>query len=95
MALEFIERSVDTLRGRIRSTRPSSRRLGRRHDRERSNRRVSQADLLPLRDSPRAAAIEVAAFDFSPGTGVLDQYVRVPPYSEQHGPAFLFLRPTR
>jgi SAM-dependent methyltransferase len=42
-----------------------------------------EKDLLALRDRLEAAGHEVAAFDFSRGSGLLDKYVDVPPYSDE------------
>jgi len=49
-----------------------------------------ERDLLALRDRLEAAGHQVAAFDFSPGKGLLDLYVDVPPYADEPVLRFLY-----
>lgn len=42
-----------------------------------------ERDMIALKSRLEAAGHEVAAFDFSQGEGLLDQYVDVPPYSDE------------
>lgn len=51
-------------------------------------------DLEALKARLEAAGHEVAAFDFAPGSGLLDQYVDVPPYGEEPVLRFRYLQYT-
>jgi SAM-dependent methyltransferase len=90
--LEFIERSVDTLRPGGIAVHTTEFNLSSDDETVESGPMViyRKRDLIPLKERLEAAGHEVAAFDFSPGEGILDHYVDVPPYHED-GPTLRFL----
>jgi SAM-dependent methyltransferase len=90
--LEFIERSVDTLRPGGIAIHTTEFNLSSDDDTIESGPMVvyRQKDMKALGERLEAAGHEVAAFDFSQGDGVLDHYVDVPPYHEE-GPTIRFL----
>lgn len=49
-----------------------------------------QRDLMELKDRLEASGHQVAAFDLSPGEGLLDQYVDIPPYADEPCLRFLY-----
>ncbi|HEX6390018.1 MAG TPA: class I SAM-dependent methyltransferase, partial [Solirubrobacteraceae bacterium] len=89
--LEFIERSIDTIRPGGIAVHTTEFNLSSDEDTVEAGPTVvyRKRDLLPLRERLEAAGHEVAAFDFDPGDGLLDRYVDIPPYS--HDPCLRFL----
>ncbi|MHB8693156.1 MAG: methyltransferase domain-containing protein [Solirubrobacteraceae bacterium] len=49
-----------------------------------------ECDLMRVKDRLEASGHQVAAFDLSPGDGLLDQYVDVPPYADEPCLRFLY-----
>ncbi len=83
--LEFVERSVDTLRPGGVAVHTTEFNLGSDDDTLETGPTVvyRRRDLLAFKERMEAKGHEVAAFDFHQGEGVLDAYVDVPPYSDE------------
>ena len=90
--LEFIERSIETLRPGGIAVHTTEFNLSSDDETVESGTLViyRKRDLIALKERLEASGHEVAAFDFSPGDGVLDHFVDVPPYHED-GPTLRFL----
>jgi hypothetical protein len=90
--LEFIEQSIETLRPGGIAVHTTEFNLHSNDDTVESGPTViyRERDLMALRDRLEAAGHEVAAFDLSPGDGLLDRYVDIPPYNDQPCLRFLF-----
>lgn len=83
--LEFVERSVDTLRPGGIAVHTTEFNLHSDDDTLETGPTVvyRKRDLLAFKERMEAKGHEVAAFDFHQGEGILDAYVDVPPYSDE------------
>ncbi|KRB77720.1 hypothetical protein ASE01_05825 [Nocardioides sp. Root190] len=83
--LEFVERSVDTLRPGGIAVHTTEFNVHSDDDTLETGPTVvyRRRDLLAFKERMEAKGHEVAAFDFHTGIGILDAYVDVPPYSEE------------
>jgi SAM-dependent methyltransferase len=90
--LEFIEQSLATLKPGGIAIHTTEYNLSSNDDTVESGAAVvyRQRDMISLAERLERAGHEVATFDFSPGDGLLDHYVDVPPFADEPVLRFLF-----
>lgn len=90
--LEFVERSIDTLAPGGIAVHTTEYNVLSNDDTIETGPTVvyRERDVIALRDRLEAAGHEVAALDLSPGEGLLDKYVDVPPYADEPVLRFLY-----